>query len=468
MTTMTTALASPSTRRRAWRPVALGAVLLVLLAWGWFDVRARAMPEEGSPKTDLTVYLEAARAIRGGQDIYAVTNERRWPYLYPPLAALVFVPLADLPTGQAAYAWFVASLGMMVGSVLLVRGALRRFDPDRALPACAWALVPIALPALHTLQRGQVNILVLLAVSASIYLLACRRDFWAGAALAIAGAVKATPGLAGGYFLYKWAQHQVRAARAGRWQPATLFEQTRAPIGFAIGLVLGLYLVPALYMGPRDAAVALTHWRQKVAGGYVTANAAGQVLADTRGIHDTSDRNQSWYRVAFSVVGLAEPASRNDRDTLQPLWQGRLRWILVGLGVGLTALLAWASRADMTRWNRAAACAELAGFVWLAISFGKIAWGHFYVTLYPLVAIAWLVARQPDNPRDGRALRWIVRLMAVACLLHYHVTGGRPPSDRTQFLVPHDLGGLLLPAGVLAMATILAANRQGRGPKTEE
>src|SRR5690349_17879964 len=48
--------------------------------------------------TDLGVYLRAAWAVRSGEDLYDITDDNHWHYQYPPLFAILLVPLADPPS----------------------------------------------------------------------------------------------------------------------------------------------------------------------------------------------------------------------------------------------------------------------------------------------------------------------------------------------------------------------------------
>ncbi|MFN8856160.1 MAG: hypothetical protein ACK50P_11385, partial [Planctomycetaceae bacterium] len=88
-------------------------VFLALLIWCAVDVmvRARVDPEKPSlHMTDVTVYTEAAKAILAGEDPYQVTNIRGWPYIYPPLFAVLMSPLAPLPEPWQAAVWFWISV----------------------------------------------------------------------------------------------------------------------------------------------------------------------------------------------------------------------------------------------------------------------------------------------------------------------------------------------------------------------
>jgi hypothetical protein len=432
------------------------AALAVLLAWGWFDVRARAAPATGGlgQKTDITVYLDAASAIREGRDIYPVRNVRGWPYLYPPLPALIFVPLSHLSRQEAAYVWFLASLACIAGSVLLMRGALRKVHPQWADKACLLGLVPIALPMLHTLQRGQINALPLLCLCLGMYALARQRDLLAGVALGGAAAIKVTPGFVAVYFAYKWLAGQASAVREGTWRPATLVRRTRPLAGLGLGLLLGLWLIPGLYMGLGQAVDSLAKWRQTVVSGYFSLDASGDLFGDTRGIHDASNKNQTWYRAVFSTVGLLDADALKARDVLERRWQHRMGWILAAIGAAVVGAMLYLSRGNWSGRTRPAIYAELAAFAWLGITFGKIAWPHFYVMAYPLAAVACLLAwgRPAAGPaRPNRQLQIILGLVTVAYAVEY-IIASQPRVT--------DIGGMLLPTTVLAFATVAMANRQ--------
>lgn len=430
------------------------------------------MPATGTEgqKTDLTVYLAAAQALKTGQDIYETRNVRGWPYLYPPLAALIFVPLADLPREQAAFNWFLVSLGCIAGSTAVLRTTLLRIDRQNANRACLVGLLPVLIPMLHTLQRGQINALPLLSVCLALWAIAQRRDVLSGICLAVATAIKVTPGLAVGYFLWKWIEHQAKAVHSRTWRPAMLAERTGALFGFVLGLGLGLVVIPGLYMGPRQAVAAVAAWRTRVAGGYMAGDESGQLFRGSTSIHEMSDRNQSWYRVIASSAWLYDHGALSSQNQIAPAWQGRIRWILVTLGMVLMILLAWASR-DSTHDPGLSTLAGLAAFTWMAVSFGKIAWSHFYVMVYPLAVVAWLVARRHAGTADGWALRWMLRLLVLACVLHYSLTGSEPLKGPTrtraqraalkmQIDRPRDLGELLIPTGILALATTILVNRR--------
>jgi hypothetical protein len=132
--------------------------------------------------TDLGVYLRAGWAVRSGADLYDVTDDNQWHYQYPPLFAILMVPLADAPAGfdrsgmlpfaASAAVWYIASVLCLLFGVHQLANALEQRSILRGLDRPApgsrrwWALrvLPVAAcitPIGHSLMRGQVNLLLL-------------------------------------------------------------------------------------------------------------------------------------------------------------------------------------------------------------------------------------------------------------------------------------------------------------------
>src|SRR5690606_8107896 len=118
-------------------------------------------------------------------------------------------------------------------------------------------------PILSDLSHGNVNILILFLVVASLYAFHRGRDFLAGVVLALAIACKLTPALLAAYFLWK-----------GAW---------RTLAGCAFGLVLFFLIIPGLVLGFGHNAQMLASWVEVmvlpyVAGGEVTSEHHNQSL----------------------------------------------------------------------------------------------------------------------------------------------------------------------------------------------
>jgi alpha-1,2-mannosyltransferase len=209
-------------------------------------------------KGDLNVFLRAGWAVRAGADLYAVTDDNGFHYHYPPLLAILAAPLADPPagadrTGMLPYSVSVAvcyllNLFFLAFAVHQLARALEqniggtgvspvgrlRFDwPAGSRGWWALRLVPIlacVIPLGHTLSRGQVNLLLLALFAAFLADLLNRRQFRAGLWLSAAICVKIIPA----YLLL-----------LPLWR-----RDGRGLAGCAAGLVLGLVLIPVLFLGP--------------------------------------------------------------------------------------------------------------------------------------------------------------------------------------------------------------------------
>jgi hypothetical protein len=202
---------------------------------------------------DLGVYLRAAWAVRTGNDIYTVTD-KGWHYSYPPLLAILLVPLADAPPGTDASGlvpfavtaglWYLLNLVFLFLAVHWLAAALEQTSVDPAVRGqprfCRrwWALrlLPVLaclVPIGHTLMRGQVNLLVLALFCATAAGILRGQHFRAGLWLSGTICIKIFPAFLLLYPLWR---------RDGRFLA-----------GCGLGLALGLAVIPAVVFGPAQA-----------------------------------------------------------------------------------------------------------------------------------------------------------------------------------------------------------------------
>lgn len=135
---------------------------------------------------DLSVYRFGGAQVARGEDVYAGTDPASGlPFTYPPFAALLFLPLAALPSPLAA--------GLLTGASVAALGWTVRLLALRLAPA-ALALLVVGLlllePVEQTLSFGQVNLLLMALVAAAVLEPDRARSPWL---LGVAAGVKLTP-----------------------------------------------------------------------------------------------------------------------------------------------------------------------------------------------------------------------------------------------------------------------------------
>jgi hypothetical protein len=238
--------------RALTRPERLGLLLLlvVLIAFGvYIEIHSAFLSRRMG---DLGTYLQPAWAAATGRDLYDIVDENGWHYNYPPLYAILLIPLADPPHGHDAAGYvpyrvsvaviYVLNIACLAVVVHLLAGAMERYAADRAFrqqPRFSrrwWALrvcpVLICLPAVaKTCMRGQVNVQVLVLLSAWIACFMAGRRRWAGAFLGLAACIKVIPIYLLVYPIWR---------RDGR-----------GLTGCVLGLFVGLLAVPLAVFGPQ-------------------------------------------------------------------------------------------------------------------------------------------------------------------------------------------------------------------------
>jgi alpha-1,2-mannosyltransferase len=167
---------------------------------------------------DLQVYVAGGAHLLAGQPLYDGGVLLDLPFVYPPVAAVLFAPLTVVPLPVLKIAWTALNL-------VLVVLVVRRCAP--ALPPPAVALLTAAAlwldPVRTTFYLGQINVVLLASVL--LDLTGKRRGY----ALGVAAAVKLTPLL---FVAYLLVERDFRAAG-------------RATATFAALTGLGFLLAPS-------------------------------------------------------------------------------------------------------------------------------------------------------------------------------------------------------------------------------
>ncbi len=291
---------------------------------------------------DLGVYRLAGSTLATGGDIYQLPGSL--PFLYPPFAAVLAVPLAAVPQAVVEVGWTIA--GALAIIAILHRCGLTGW----VLSLVATATMLWVTPVSQTLAFGQVGIflvaLVFLDLAPGPRLLPGRRLLPEGVLTGIAAAVKLTPGL---FLIYLLAVRKWRAAIGC------------AVSGAAVTL-LSFVLAPA---------ASIDYWGRLLHGD----TGLGHSL-----IYYT---NQTVYADVVRVLGLGSGAAK--------------------LGLALSAVVAALGVWSAARWHRLGdvrLAVVLCGVAGLLAS--PVSWLHHFVWVVPLAVC--LLDRAPAVVRPGGGL----------------------------------------------------------------
>jgi hypothetical protein len=278
---------------------------------------------------DQVVYYRAGWSMRhGGTDLYDITDHHGFHYLYPPVFAILMIPLADPPlnTPTEEQKWILPKWARMVVHYVfnlmclfwasnLWIGCLEMPQPflsTRRVRLFLWPLLVCLSPIVLTFVRGQLELLLLLLIAGFANGLVRGRRLSAGLCLAAAICAKVIPA-----FLLL----------VPLWQ-----RDRRCLVGCAAGLVVGLGLIPILVVGPiRTAELYAAQWKV--------------LLAPALGLGDDNSRagelldagatvNQSFQMVMHMTLHYGQP----NMPPRPATWVRAVHWLLTGL---LTALVFW-------------------------------------------------------------------------------------------------------------------------------
>jgi alpha-1,2-mannosyltransferase len=329
-------------------------VALAILPW----VIAHGVAWPWQPSTiDLQVYVYAVRDLVAGKDIYA-TSPPGWnlPFIYPPIAAVLMVPLALGPY------W----LWQLIWTFLLVwaqQSVLKRCGVARGwvLGLVGVVVVLAVEPIRTTLGYGQVNTVLM--------------------ALVVADLLPDRP--------------------AGRARPAG--ERRRLPAGLLLGLAAAIKLTPALFVvfaylaGRRRMAITgVASFLGFTLIGAVLQWSPSLVFWSSIAVGDTRAPNSPFYVGNQSLLStVSRFAGTTDVTTTL-------------LGLGLSAIVALLGAVVAAHWWQRGEQVFAVALVGLCTCLASpVTWTHHYVWVLPLGAAVLL---RPTLPRWVRLLGggWVV------------------------------------------------------------
>ena len=387
----------------------LGLVFSVLLLVGFgvlVETRGAFLKRR---MTDLNVFQRAAWSVRSGSNMYHTTDDNGWHYNHPPLLAILLVPLADAPAGAdrswmlpypvSVGLWYLITLACGFAGAHILANALEESSPEPAVRNqprfCRrwWALrmlpILIGLPAIgRTQMRGQVGLLIVLLLCGMSAAVMRGQRFRAGLWLAVSICIKLIPALL--LLLPLWRR------------------DSRMLAGCALGLALGLGLIPALAMGPRRTADAYHTYFNETLWPGVTGDSKGSRGRELIGLAGT-DNN--------APVAVMHKIMYPDRPS-RP-WEAvpgirTAHWAIAGLLTGLTLAAAGWRKPDAGS-RELIFLGSLTVLMWIV---SPVFHPHYAAMWVPLLIV--LVAMNWDRygyPRISLAWRLIFGLLVLAHLL---------------------------------------------------
>lgn len=355
--------------------ITLGVVILLGCA-----ARAMIKANEG----DFKLHWETGRRFLAGEFLY--TGGHDFPY--PPFFGMVFAPTALLPMAVAKAVFFpvgVAALLVLLWTLQrLVRGAFS-LKEAQAFWVAALAVFLSIQSVIHDQAVLGLNTALVTLTWLGIYWWKQRRDVLAGVSLGLAIAVKCTPAVFLGYFLWK-----------RQWRMAI----------YTAAAGLFFTAAPMAWQGPASWTNHMRNWIGTALDGI---SGSGFETSE-----DFRDKNMALRPVLMRYLvhqpGFGRPGDPPPLDFLD-LSPRVAHGIVNSVLLTLAGIFLWWSFGPVRARDEPRLLWELAALGLLMLLFSPITWGQHCVALLPacFVIAALLVVRDRVPP-------WSVALLAIYIL----------------------------------------------------
>ena len=151
---------------------------------------------------DFMFIYRAAQYFVDGRSIYYSTAPYFGSYFYPPLAVLFFLPICLLKPHDAIVGWFILTHIIVVCSACLIYRCGSQMSRLNSLVAVV-AAFGFSTPLFANIHTGNINILILLGLSLTYFLILSGRERIAPLALAFSSFLKIYPALLIAAFFHK-------------------------------------------------------------------------------------------------------------------------------------------------------------------------------------------------------------------------------------------------------------------------
>jgi len=422
---------------------------LIILFGAWVEYRGAFAHKR---MNDIGPYLRSAWAVRTGGEIYAVTDDRGWHYVYPPLFAIMMTPFADPPQGidRSGYLpyevsvgiWYMLTLTIGVFGVGILARAIE--DPYRNLIAGMgrrfslqwWALrvIPlvILLPAIGRSQmRGQVGLLIAFFLCCMAASILKGKRFRAGIWLSWAICIQVIP---------------VPLLVFPLWR-----RDWRMLWGSFLGLVIGLIIVPLIALGPQRTGDSYIAFYHSTLTAMIKGDIGGHTSGEFTGITKTDSNSPM---VVLHNIIYPE---RKDRPNMTCAGVRIAHWVTALVMMAITLVASgwkgkwYSGKVDATVKD----AAFMTVFIPLTLVASPVFHPHYVSMTIPLVmllvVIVWECSSDGSIPAAWKAV------FCFIAISHFLTS-----INRGLFLYLRDFGLVLL-STVALWAASLAAMRQTSG-----
>lgn len=322
----------------------------------------------------------------------------KYAYPNPPIMALILKPFMQLPPTLGASLWFACKAVLALAAIL---GVLSLLDtPERPFPMRGKALAVLMClrPIEGDLVHGNVNLLILFLIVASLGAFCQRRDALSGVLLGLGIACKLTPALFIPYLLWKRAWKTLLATGAG--------------------LIVFVFVIPAIAFGWSNNLAYLQSWHRQMVAPY----AAGVVSSE--------HKNQSLPGLMHRMLCDEASFSGYVGDQKFVLETHNVvsldRKVVQGVIIGSIAIFAFLAmrfcRASSEERSHLQLAAEFSVVVLGMLLFCERTWKHHCVTLLlPFAVMSYALSA----PAFSSRMRWYggATLGIVALLMLSTTTG---------------------------------------------
>ena len=360
-------------------------------------------------RTDLTVYLEAGKAVAEGRasHLYEVVSKRGWHYVYPPLLAILLAPFSKWPLQATVTLSYLLSLACLAGSIMLSRRL-----PENSQPAKTGRQDPAGVPEslgsrpkdwqialamffclpmfLTTLTRAQFGIIMLFFMMVIFYAYARQKKILAGLLLALAVTLKISPLAFLVFFFLMKREWKILASTAA-------------------GFSLFFFLLPSLAIGFHQNLELLKTWKELMS--ISQSKTAYQHYLWRELFTPFAENNQSLYAVITRYTWHSEA---HFIRRFSPL----VRWITTGIGILLLALPSLKSQKASTTQDPLRSLAEFSLFPMLMLFASPVTEIHHYTVVYFLfLAALMMMERTPQGSWARKSLGWSLWTCALSLTL---------------------------------------------------